>query len=115
MAKILKVFHLPDQDRVANMNIRSRGVEAGLHAQWLSGFLRPFELVDQLLLADDFHCASSDVLELFLYRNSREIPHLFIPDTPGRSRGQSGPVYLELRTGPTGPAQLPPNKSDVLL
>ena len=65
MAQILKVLHLPHQDGVAEMNVRRRRIEAGLHAKRLAGLLCAFEFLDEFFLADDLDRALADVLELF--------------------------------------------------
>ncbi len=78
MAQILKVFHLPHQHRVAEMNVRRCRIEAGLHAKGLAGLLRPLEFLDEFFFANDFDRALADVLELLGNRDGFEVAHEFI-------------------------------------
>jgi len=66
VAQILKMLHLAQQDRVAQVQIGRGRVESRLHAQRparFRGFEQPFA---QFLFADQFRQASFDVRELFV-------------------------------------------------
>src|SRR5262249_41722669 len=76
VSQILKVLHLPDQNRVADMDVRCCGVETGLNSQRLSGFLRALELLDQFFFGDDLDRDPANALELLLDRNCFEVVHL---------------------------------------
>ena len=78
MAQILKVLHLAHQHGVAEMNVRRRRIETGLHTKWFAGLLCSFEFLDELFLADDLDRAFADVLELFGDRDGFEVTHEFI-------------------------------------
>jgi hypothetical protein len=82
VTQILEVFHFPDQYRVPEVDIRCGRIEAGLDAQRLSGFLRAFQLGDQLFFANDFNRALADVFELFDQRSGCEIAHAEITRRP---------------------------------
>ena len=73
VSKVLEMLHLPDKDRMAEMNVRRCGIETSLHPQWFSGFLRALQLLDQFFLTDDLDGAPANPLELFLDRNCFEI------------------------------------------
>ena len=75
MSQILKVLHLPDQNRVADMDVRGCGIETGLDPQRLSGFLRALELLDQFFFADDLDGPAANAFELLLDRNCLEVVH----------------------------------------
>ena len=68
MAHVLKMFQLAQHHGVAQMNIGRGGVHAELHAQGLAGLRRFFELRFQLVFANDFRGALSQIGELFLDR-----------------------------------------------
>ena len=53
VAEILKMFHLPDQNGVADVNVRHRRIEAGFDSQRLSGLLRALQLFEQVFFADN--------------------------------------------------------------
>ena len=53
MAQILEVLHLPDQNRVPEMEIRCGWIEAHLHDEGLTGLLGTLQLCPQLAQPDD--------------------------------------------------------------
>ena len=66
MAKVLKMFHLAQQDGVAQVQIGRGGVEAGLHAQGPTlarGLCQPFA---QILFTNDLGEALFEIGELFV-------------------------------------------------
>ena len=67
MAEILKVLQLANQNRVAEMEIRRGGIEAGFHAQRAAGGTRLFEPGAQLGQRNNFRSAFLEVFELFVY------------------------------------------------
>ena len=69
VAQILKVLHLPDKHRVAEMDIRRGRIEACFDAQRFAGLLRLLQLCDEFLFANDVDCTLADVLELFFDRD----------------------------------------------
>src|SRR5205823_4619130 len=108
MAEILKMFHLPDQHRVADMNIRRGRIKACLDAQRRPGALRALQFFEQLFFTNDVDRAAADMLELFLNRDCFEISHrLFIIAAP-----RAG---LESRNGRTERNRSLQNKSGALL
>src|SRR6267154_1753299 len=68
VAKVLKVFELAEDYRVAEMNVRGRGVDAEIHTQRLPGFQRFFEFGFQFGFWNDFGDAFFQVGELFFDR-----------------------------------------------
>src|SRR5215475_5941488 len=78
MAEILEVFHLPDEDRMADVNVGCGRVESGFDPERLAGLLRALQLFEQFLFTDDFDGAAADVFELFFNRNCFEVAHLFV-------------------------------------
>src|SRR5439155_14513311 len=64
VAQILKVFHFPDKDRVAKVDIRGSRIKPRLYPQRLPGLLRLLQLRDEFLFANDLNRALADVLEL---------------------------------------------------
>src|SRR5262247_429067 len=56
MTEILKLFHLLDQHRVTQMQIRSCGIEAGLDFKRLASL----KLGEEFFLWQDFDCAALD-------------------------------------------------------
>ena len=64
MPEVLKVFHLANQDGVAEVQIGRRGIEADLDGEWTT--LR--ELVAQLAGADHIHAALRQVRQLLVNR-----------------------------------------------
>src|SRR5215472_2018928 len=63
---VLKVFQLPQDDGVAEMNIGRGGIDAKIDAQRLASFRGIFELGLQLVLANDFGGAFFQVRKLFV-------------------------------------------------
>ena len=76
MAEILKVLHLTDQYRVADVNIRGSRIETRLHAQRLARLLRPLQLFEEFLFANNLDSSATDVRQLLFSRNCFEIIHV---------------------------------------
>jgi len=68
MAELLKLPHLVQEHGMAEMNIRGRGVEPGLHAERLFRREGPLQLLQEVILKDDLHRAALYDLKLFLCR-----------------------------------------------
>lgn len=66
MAQVLKMLQLPQQNRVAEMEIGCGRVKARFHAQRAAGFRSLHEALAQIFLTDDFGGALGDVLQLFV-------------------------------------------------
>ena len=66
-AKILKRAQLANDNRMSQMYIRRRRIDAKFDAQWLAGFRRVFELGAKFALANDVYGALTQVLNLFVY------------------------------------------------
>src|SRR5207249_11408391 len=86
VAKVLEVVQLADQDGVAQVDVRRRGVETRLYPERLAGPRRTFELRTQLLKADRLFRALGQVGELLVqvHLQSGILAEGRLPrDTPG--------------------------------
>jgi len=66
MPEVLEVFHLAQQDRVPEVQVGRRGIEANFDGQWLSGLRKPFELRAQLAGANDVHASFREICQLLV-------------------------------------------------
>src|SRR5690606_11874625 len=67
--QILEVLHLPDQHRVAEVQIGRCRVEADLDHQRLTGGCRPLQLRPKLTRADDVHTSFREIGQLLVNRH----------------------------------------------
>jgi len=66
VAQVLKLFHLLQQHRVAEMQVRRGGIEAGLDSKRLACFNGFLQSAGQVFFVDDLRRAAFDDLKLFL-------------------------------------------------
>ncbi len=85
MAELLEVPHLAQQDGVPEVEVGSRGVEAGLDGERLAGARRALELGAQLRLVDQVDRAARQQLHLVGDRRELAPARPLARDRPGSS------------------------------
>jgi hypothetical protein len=77
MSEVLKLAQLAEDNRVAEVKIRSARVTSELHAEGRIGFDGSFELLHEILFRDYLGSASLDQIHLFMYAGEQ-----FLSDSP---------------------------------